>query len=367
MHRAEKRYLEAREWIDSLNQNNIVPGLERIERIMNALENPEKKLDLIIIGGTNAKGSTCFNLSYNLAQNGIKTGCFSSPHIHSIRERIRINNDMISKIEFTDLINTIKEITVREKIKATYFEIITAAAYQYFHTNNVDYAIMEVGLGGEWDAVNIGDAKIAILTTLGIDHIDYLGSDIKGIAKTKAKIVRKNSDVITGWPEIYHKLIPKSKSLSYYKTVREWIQHTLKILNINEEVVMTKIPGRYEKYANFIIDTAHNPQAMKYLISKNNDYGKIIIGMMKDKDIESIVKYLPKECEILVTNLKTERSAKKSDLALVCNNLGYNYKEFDNVELAIEYAKNDKTLITGSFYTVSEARKYFELEGHSEL
>jgi len=86
MHRAEKRYLEAREWIDSLNQNNIVPGLERIERIMNALENPEKKLDLIIVGGTNAKGSTCFNLSYNLTQNGIKTGCFSSPHIHSIRK-----------------------------------------------------------------------------------------------------------------------------------------------------------------------------------------------------------------------------------------------------------------------------------------
>ena len=77
MHRAEKRYLEVREWIDSLNQNNIVPGLERIERIMNALENPEKKLDLIIVGGTNAKGSTCFNLSHNLTRNGIKTGCFS--------------------------------------------------------------------------------------------------------------------------------------------------------------------------------------------------------------------------------------------------------------------------------------------------
>jgi len=367
MHRAEKSYLEAREWIDSLNQNNIVPGLERITKIMNALENPEKKLDLIIVGGTNAKGSTCFNLNYNLTQNGIKTGCFTSPHIHSIRERIRINNDMISKIEFTDLINKLKEITIREKIKATYFEIMTAAAYQYFHNSNVDYAIMEVGLGGEWDAVNIGDAKIVILTTLGIDHVEYLGSDIEGIAKTKARIVRRNSDVITGWPDIYHKLIPKNKSLTYYKTVKEWIQHILKILKIKEDVNMIKIQGRYEKCANFIIDTAHNPQAMKFLISKNDDYEKIIIGMMKDKDIESIVKCLPKECEILVTNLKTERSAKKSDLALICRNLGYNCKEFENVELAIEYANNDKTLITGSFYTVSEAREYFKLEGHSEL
>ena len=83
---------------------------------------------------------------------------------------------MISNTEFTYLINMLKEITLREKIEATYFEIMTAAAYQYFHIKNVDYAIMEVGLGGEWDAVNIGDAKIVLLTTLGIDHIDYLGN-----------------------------------------------------------------------------------------------------------------------------------------------------------------------------------------------
>ena len=367
MHRAEKSYLEAREWIDSLNQNNIVPGLERITKIMNALENPEKKLDLIIVGGTNAKGSACFNLSYNLTQNGIKTGCFTSPHIHSIRERIRISDNMISKTEFTYLINMLKEITLREKIEATYFEIMTAAAYQYFHIKNVDYAIMEVGLGGEWDAVNIGDAKIVLLTTLGIDHIDYLGNEMEGIAKTKARVVRKNSDVITGWPKDYHKLIPQSKSLTYAKTAKEWIQHTLEILNINEEVNMRKIPGRYEKCDNFIIDTAHNPQAMKFLISKNNDYEKIIIGMMKDKDIEGIVECLPKKCEVLVTNLKTVRSAKNSDLALICKKLGYSYKEFENVKLAIEYAKGDKTLITGSFYTVSEAREYFKLEGYSEL
>ena len=367
MHRAEKNYLEAREWLDSLNQDNIVPGLERIEKIMNTLENPEKKLDLIVIGGTNAKGSTCFNLSYNLTQNGIKTGCFTSPHIHSIRERIRINDKMISMTEFTNLVNTIKELTIHEKINATYFEIITAVAYQYFHNNNVDYAIMEIGLGGEWDAVNIGDAKIVILTTLGIDHVDYLGSNIEGIAKTKAKIVRKNSDVITGWPDKYHKLIPQSKSLTYAKSVKKWIKHSLRILNINEEVKMRKIPGRYEKYSNFIIDTAHNPQAMKFLISKNNEYEKIIIGMMKDKDIEGIIKCLPKKCEILITNLKTERSAKNSELALICKNLGYYCKEFESVKLAIDYAKNNKTLITGSFYTVSEARKCFKLKGHSEL
>ena len=89
--------------------------------------------------------------------------------------------------------------------------------------------------------------------------------------------------------------------------------------------------------------------------------------LKKDKDIEGIIKCLPKKCEILVTNLKTERSAKNSELALICKNLGYYCKEFESVKLAIDYAKNNKTLITGSFYTVSEARKCFKLKGHSEL
>ena len=108
MNQPQNNYLGTLDWIDSLNQNKIVPGLERIKKLMNALGNPHNNLRLIIIGGTNAKGSTALNLNHNLTLNGIKTGCFSSPHIHSIRERIRINNDMISKIEFTDLINKLK-------------------------------------------------------------------------------------------------------------------------------------------------------------------------------------------------------------------------------------------------------------------
>ena len=198
MHRVEKKYSDAIEWLDSLNQNKIVPGLERIAKLMNILENPQKKMKLIIIGGTNAKGSTCFNLNHNLTKNRLKIGCFTSPHIHSVRERIRIGKEIISIGEFTDVLTLLRKIVNENKIKATYFEILTAAAYQYFHNKKVDYSIMEVGLGGEWDAVNIGDANITILTTLGIDHVNYLGSELEGIAATKAKIVRENSIVITG-------------------------------------------------------------------------------------------------------------------------------------------------------------------------
>ena len=367
MHPAEKKYLNATEWLESLNQNKIVPGLERIAQLMNMLENPQKRLKLIIIGGTNAKGSTCFNLNHNLTKNGFKIGCFTSPHIHSVRERIRIGEEIVSIEEFTDILYLLRDIVNKKKIEATYFEILTAAAYQYFYIKNVDYAIMEVGLGGEWDAVNIGDADIAILTTLGIDHVNYLGSELEGIAITKAKIVRKNSVVITGWSEKHHKYIPKCQSLIHCNHIEKWVEETMNIIGVKQPVEIIEIPGRYEKIDKFILDTAHNTQAIQYLISQNKEYDKIIIGIMKDKDIEDIISCLPKKCEILACNLETERSARTDELATICQNLGYNCKKFNNVKQAMEYSKHHKTLITGSFYTVSEARKYLKLEGHSEL
>jgi len=367
MHRAQKKYSKMHQWLDSQNQNKIVPGLERITELMNILKNPQKKLKLIIIGGTNAKGSTCFNLNYNLTRKGFKIGCFTSPHIHSVRERIRIGSELIKVEEFTDLLNSLKDIIEENNIKATYFEILTAAAYQYFHIKKVDYAIMEVGLGGEWDAVNIGDAEIAILTTLGIDHVEYLGNKLREIAATKAKIVREESDVITGWPKEYHNLIPKSKSLTYFENCEEWIEHTLKILDIEKDIQMTNVPGRQEKVANFVLDSAHNTQAIKFLISQNNEYEKIIVGIMKDKDIRGIISSLPKKCEILACNLETERSAKSPDLAMICQELGYECREFNNIKKAMKYSENYKTLVTGSFHTISEARKYLNLKGHSEL
>ena len=212
MNRREKDYFKAVKWLESLNVNKIVPGLTRIIKLMNLLNNPQNKLKIIMVGGTNAKGSTCHNLNYNLNNAGIKTGCFTSPHLHSIRERIKIGNKKISINEFTKAIFNLKRIDEEQSIGATYFEILTALAYSYFSDNNVDYAIMEIGLGGEWDAVNIGNPKIAILTTLGIDHIDYLGHKIEEIAITKAKIVRKNSILITGWEKKFHKYIPKCQS-----------------------------------------------------------------------------------------------------------------------------------------------------------
>ena len=208
-------YNKALIWLEDLNQNKIVPGLERIRTMMRLLGNPQNELRVISIGGTNAKGSTSYNLSKTLMQSSKIIGCFTSPHLHSVRERIKINDKNIDKKDFAKNLLELKDLAELNNLQMTYFEILTALAYLYFQNEKVDYAIMEIGLGGEWDAVNVADAEIAILTTLGLDHTDYLGNSLIEIATTKAKIVRENSIVITGWDNRYHKYIPKSSELHF--------------------------------------------------------------------------------------------------------------------------------------------------------
>ena len=360
-------YKKALNWLEDLNQNKIVPGLERIQTMMRLLGNPHDELRIISIGGTNAKGSTSYNLSKTLMQSSKKIGCFTSPHLHSVRERIKINDKNISQKDFTKNLLELKELSELNDLKMTYFEILTALAYLYFQNEKVDYAIMEIGLGGEWDAVNVADAEIAILTTLGLDHTDYLGNSLIEIATTKAKIVRENSIVITGWDNIYHKYIPKSSELHKGKSVKEWIEICVQCLKLPIRPIISEIPGRRENHLNFTLDTAHNRQAINYLLNINKKYQKVILGMLKDKDIETFVSELPKNCTVLACNLDSERSATSEYMSAICEKLGLKCEQHESVDEAILSVNDEKTLITGSFYTVAEARKYFKLEGYSEL
>ncbi|MFL2940314.1 MAG: bifunctional folylpolyglutamate synthase/dihydrofolate synthase [Candidatus Poseidoniales archaeon] len=360
-------YEEALAWLDDLNQNKIMPGLERIRKVMDLFGNPQTKIRIISIGGTNAKGSTSYNLSRTLMQTGKIIGCFTSPHIHTVRERIKINHKNINKNLFTKYIFKLRDISEKNNLRITYFEVLTALAYIYFHEKNVDYAIMEIGLGGEWDAVNIADTEIAILTTLGLDHTEYLGSNLEKIAKTKAKIVRKNSTVITGWKEKYHKYIPISKKIIKGENIKDWIKACVDTLKLSIKPLISSIPGRQETHLNFTIDTAHNEQAIKYLLSITDDYDRIILGMLKDKDVRGFISRLPKSSTILACNIQSERGATSNYISKICRDLDLECIKFNNVKEAILSIKEEKTLITGSFYTVSDARNYFKLEGYSEL
>ena len=367
MNRLKTEYSKIIDWLEALNENKIVPGLERIEELMRHLGNPEKKLEIIMIGGTNAKGSTSFSLNSTFTKAGIEAGCFTSPHLHSVRERIRIGNELISIKECNFVLSKIKNIIEEFGLKPTYFEVLTAAAYYYFHSKEVNYAIMEIGLGGEWDAVNIGQARLAILTTLGLDHVEYLGNKLEDIAKTKSLIVKESTTVVTGWPREYHKFIPECKKLYHGERMVDWLEYTLSFLKLKCAIDLCSIPGRQEVSGEFTLDTAHNPQAIRFLIQKSEEYEKIVIGLLKDKDLKNIISSLPKNSEILACNLKTKRALPNWKLIEICNKYGYKNRKFETVMDAMKYSTGSKTLVTGSFYTISAAREYLELEGHDEL
>lgn len=177
------------------------PGLERIRQLMKKLGNPEKKLKVIHIAGTNGKGSAAAMLSSVLQEAGYRTACYTSPHLERYNERFLINGQEISDASFAAIMSKTRaaweQLVAEGKDEPTLFEVVTAAAYLYFAEEDVDIAIMEVGLGGKYDATNIIEAPIlSIIMSISMDHTDFLGNSIEQIAAEKAGIIKKNCPVV---------------------------------------------------------------------------------------------------------------------------------------------------------------------------
>jgi len=194
-----EKFMEYQEFLDYIYQRhsgNVKLGLERIENILKAMGSPNKKLQGIHIAGTNGKGSTAAMCEALSIQHGIKTGLNTSPHLVDYRERIRLNGD---NIELDELISTYKKWeTVLEENEASFFEITTAMAFDIFHSNNIDNAIFEVGLGGRLDGTNPFASTVTVITTISYDHTKSLGDTIEKIAFEKAGIIKANTPVVLG-------------------------------------------------------------------------------------------------------------------------------------------------------------------------
>ena len=167
--------------------DGIKPGLDVINKILNCLDNPHHKYTVIHVAGTNGKGSVCKIIESILHSSGFKTGLFTSPHLVHFAERYQINGKIISKNRLNRLI-----ISMEKKVdsiceennlrKATFFEISTAIAFQYFADENIDIAIIETGMGGRWDATNVVSPIVSVITHIGIDHTEFLGKTLDKIA-----------------------------------------------------------------------------------------------------------------------------------------------------------------------------------------
>lgn len=176
-------------------------GLERTERLLELLGNPHKKLKLIHIAGTNGKGSTSAILGRILIEHGYKVGFFNSPHLEEIEETIRINDENIKEEDFISLINEIKPF-VNQVVKGgfnhpTEFEVLTCIMFLYLYRQNVDFGIIEVGLGGRLDSTNVLTPILSVITSISLDHTNILGNTIEEIATEKAGIIKNNIPIIT--------------------------------------------------------------------------------------------------------------------------------------------------------------------------
>jgi dihydrofolate synthase/folylpolyglutamate synthase len=194
---------EAINWIHSRVKFGTRPGLMRIEKLLELVGNPEKKIKTIHVAGTNGKGSTTSFLASILIKQGLTVGTFTSPYITKFNERIEINGNYISDAELITLVKKyqplVAELDKDENFAGiTEFEIITAMAFDYFASAEVDVAVIEVGLGGMLDSTNVITPEVSVITTIGLDHQDILGETIEEIAAQKAGIIKENVPVVLG-------------------------------------------------------------------------------------------------------------------------------------------------------------------------
>jgi len=406
----DEKGLMALEFLDKFKSR---PGLERVTKLLAAWGNPQDKLKVILISGTNGKGSTTAFLSSILAKAGHKTGSFYSPHLLEFNERIQVNGKKISDSELKKLEDKLKR-WVEEGNEITYFEAVAAIAYQYFAEEGVEYAVMEVGMGGRLDAVNVADEKIAIVTSIGFEHTKWLGSEISQIAYEKMGIA-KCGLVITGaglgLETIKSEARLRGLSLLSYGedfeghaekedmggTVFDYSNklqlRSLEIkmpgkfqvknaslavcaaenlgcseASIREGLKSAGIPGRMEVVSEeplVVVDVAHNPAGAKALVDSIGVFGgkKIVcvFSAMRDKDYGEMLKVLGEVVDVFVVCApeNKERAEDPEKLFLEAKKYAETYSS-KSVADAVEFAKelvpkNGMVLITGSIYMMGKA------------
>ncbi len=391
-------------------------GLDRVGRVKNSL-NIDPNFPIITVGGTNGKGSVCAFLEAIYSKAGYSVGCYTSPHLFKFNERIKINLEQVNDetiLKSLNLVNTKKKST-----ELTYFEITTLAAMNIFIEKKIDIAILEVGLGGRLDAVNIFDPDLSIITSIGMDHQEFLGGTIKEIAHEKSGICRPNKHAILNFENIPKSMINELNKLnaslsilnddySYKSTSENYNFKSVNILMndlplpnlkgknqltnlagclravnllqnklpvrlgaIKEGIKDARIDGRLQILSNepyIVADVAHNTDAALNLynfISTSKRAGKVyaVFSILENKDIKKVLMpFINIVDEWFVSEINDSKAQKIN--VIIATLKKYNKKvvinKFNNLNQAYKnaYKKcnlNDNIIIYGSFFTVSES------------
>ncbi|MGN0173131.1 MAG: bifunctional folylpolyglutamate synthase/dihydrofolate synthase [Acutalibacteraceae bacterium] len=409
-------YKQATDYIDSFLLFGSKLGLTRITKLLGDLGNPQDSLKFIHVAGTNGKGSACCYAANILKNAGYKTGLFISPYIVDFKERFQINGEMISENELCKTVEQIKAVvdTYPYDELPTEFEIVTAIGILYFYNSNCDVVLLEVGLGGRLDSTNvIKNPLCSVITSISLDHTQYLGDTLSQIAFEKGGIIKQNCPTVL-YPvqkqEVFEKIkeicsernskltVPDKNSVN---TVKEDI--TGDVINCGGIEIKLPLSGNVQKYnaltaitaikqsglsvtdeniksgiesayfparlelisqnPKILVDGAHNPdgvKALKAYVETYFDKPTAIIGMMKDKDIDSVLSQIaPLFSKIYTVTVNNPRSISAKELAKMAKEYCSNVFAADTVESAINKAKSENTdfCVCGSLYLCGEALK----------
>lgn len=376
------------------------PGLSVINKLMKFYGNPHLNFYNIHIAGTNGKGSVSHMVASILQESGYKVGLFTSPHLLCFTERIRINGKKCSKKFIYDNILKLKN----SLIKFSFFELTTAFAFEYFSQNSVDFAVIEVGLGGRLDATNIIIPKISSITSIDFDHEKLLGNNLIQIASEKAGIIKPNIPIVIGEKkkELIHFFSIVAKKLNSKLIIPNYsflptdlkgnyqIQNQNTVLGIinelqlmgfkinndhisqglNNVVKNTKLRGRWEilsKNPLIICDTAHNPIGIQYVFQQLIYLKRSLIcllGFIKEKNINRMISLLSKNAYYIFTRPTIQKGLNPIEYQDILIKHKLNYIILDDINIAFYTAIkkiNEKKLlfIGGSTFVVSDILKKF--------
>ena len=370
------------------------PGLDNIKSFVEHLNINTQDIKFIHVGGTNGKGSTCAYLSSIIQESGYRVGTFTSPHFFDYRERIKVNNNKIEKDFISKFIITNRNII--EKLELTFFELSFGMSLSYYIEKNVDYAIIEVGLGGRLDATNIINPILSVITNISYDHTEVLGDTLEKIAFEKAGIIKQNTNVIIGerdkdtenvfidiakknFAEIIFASDYKSKfensDIGYLnKNIRTVVQvcSSLNDEEINDNTIEkgilnidlnTDFYGRWtvlNDSPKIIFDSAHNESGFIHLSKQLSslEYDKLyfILSFVKGKNVKKLISHLPDKSLVYFTSSNMSRSMNHNEIEeSIGENINFNKnpnRVYNN--LLSQASPDDLIIITGSNYIAKE-------------
>jgi dihydrofolate synthase/folylpolyglutamate synthase len=403
------------DWLRFIEQQHpqaIALGLERVREVLQRL-GPQPRFAVITVGGTNGKGSTCAMLESMLRAAGYRTGLYTSPHLLHYNERVRIGGAEAADEALAESFAAVEQ--ARQDVPLTYFEFGTLCALHRFSEENVELAILEVGLGGRLDAVNVIDADCAVLTSVDIDHVDYLGRDRESIGREKAGIFRAGRPAVVADPDPPQAVraapgekLFLGKDFGYKADAGQWsywgpggrraglahpaLRGAVQLRNaaaalcaldtlrarlpvamqdVRRGLAEVALPARFQLLPGrpqVVLDVAHNPEAARTLADNLAASGFApetiaVCGMLRDKDIAGVLRELaPRVTRWHLASLPGPRAASASELERQLVDLGVNISRVEkHADAAHAFAaaqgqahENDKIVVFGSFLTVGE-------------